>query len=172
MLTGQRKTAVVRLRWADVDLIHREAKFTMKTRGENKRHHSVPLTARMLGIVGMFPKVGPFIFTYECQRNSPRRADRPVRISGERFPFSVQGWSRQWRAALRDARIDDFRWHDLRHTAASRLLRSVHNLKMVQELLGHQSIDQTARYAHITKSDLRRALEQADESRILTAVAS
>lgn len=170
MLTGQRKKAVVRLRWKDVDLVGREAKFTMKTRGENKREHSVPLTARMIGIIKMFPKIGPFVFTYECRRNAPRRRDRPARIRGERFPFSVQGWTRQWRAALREARIDDFRWHDLRHTAASRLLRSVHNLKMVQELLGHQSIDQTARYAHITKTDLRRALEQADNGAKLTAV--
>lgn len=162
MLTGQRKKAVVRLKWADVDVARREARFTMKTRGVNKRIHPIPLTTRMLRIINTFPKVGPFVFTYECRRNAPRRADRPARIRGERFPFSTQGWTRQWRAALQEAKVEDFRWHDLRHTAASRLLRSVPNLKMVQELLGHRSIDQTARYAHITKNGLRDALEQAD----------
>lgn len=170
MLTGQRKKAVVRLRWADVDVARREARFTMKTRGVNKRIHPIPLTTRMLRIINAFPKVGPFVFTYECRRNAPRRADRPARIRGERFPFSPQGWTRQWRAALQEAKVEDFRWHDLRHTAASRLLRSVPNLKMVQELLGHRSIDQTARYAHITKSGLRDALEQADDGAKLRVV--
>lgn len=171
MLTGQRKRAVVRLRWSDINFALGEARFELKTRGEHKRINVVPLSSRMLDIIKQFEKVGPYVFTYVCQRAAPRRGDRPTRVKGERFPFSVQGWTRQWRAALNEADVQDFRWHDLRHTAASRLLRTVPNLKMVQELLGHCSIDQTARYAHINKEGLREALEQVDSRSTLRAVA-
>jgi integrase len=160
LLSGQRKTAVVKLRWADVDLDEQQAKFVLKGRGEKKRVHVLPLTARMVQIISGRPRVGPYVFTYECRRDGPRRADRVVRIKGLRFPFSPQGWTRQWRAALRKAGIDNFRWHDLRHSAATRLLSTTNNLKIVQEVLGHQSIQQTARYAHLSLDDLRRAMEQ------------
>ncbi|MFL5181568.1 MAG: tyrosine-type recombinase/integrase, partial [Microvirga sp.] len=52
-----------------------------------------------------------------------------------------------------------YRWHDNRHTRATRLLRRSGNLKMVQKLLGHQKIETTAKYAHVTMDDLRAALD-------------
>lgn len=172
LLSGQRKSAVVKLRWADVDLDERQATFVLKGRGEKKRMHVLPLTPRMVEIITNRPRVGPFVFTYECRRNGPRRADRVARIKGLRFPFSPQGWTRQWRAALRKACIDNFRWHDLRHSAATRLLSTTNNLKIVQEVLGHQSIQQTARYAHLSLDDLRRAMEQVESGPQITRSAA
>lgn len=162
ILCGQRKKAVIRLRWCDIDWETLEATIFLKTKGENKREHKFPLTARMVEIIRSRPKVGIYIFTYECRRNAPHRADRPARIKGNRFPFSPQGWSRQWRKALAEAQVNDFRWHDLRHTAATRLLRRVNNLKAAQKLLGHTTIDQTARYAHVFNDDLRTMMEDAE----------
>jgi len=49
--------------------------------------------------------------------------------------------------------------HDLRHTAATRTLRTVKNLKIVQAQLGHSSIQATARYAHVMTDDVRDAME-------------
>jgi integrase len=86
MLTGQRKKAVVRLRWADVDLVHREAKFTMKTRGETKREHVVPLTGRMLTIINRFPKV--------ARSSSPTSAAAPLRVGATGPRASVESGSR------------------------------------------------------------------------------
>lgn len=105
LLTGQRKKAVVRLRWSDINFALGEARFELKTRGEHKRINVVPLSSRMLDIIKQFEKVGPYVFTYVCQRPAPRRHDRPARVRGERFPFSVQGWTRQWRAALQEADV-------------------------------------------------------------------
>lgn len=54
-------------------------------------------------------------------------------------------------AAIRRAGIDDFRFHDLRHTFASQVLLRGGSLKDIQELLGHKDIRTTMRYAHLTQ---------------------
>ncbi|TNJ41558.1 tyrosine-type recombinase/integrase, partial [Phaeobacter sp. B1627] len=63
-----------------------------------------------------------------------------------------------FRAALGKAEIEDFRFHDLRHTFATRMLRATGNLKLVSRLLGHTSIETTMRYAHVLDTDLADAM--------------
>jgi integrase len=63
-----------------------------------------------------------------------------------------------WLAALAEAKITDLRWHDLRHTFATRLMMHTGNLKIVQEACGHANITMTARYAHVSQSDLAEAM--------------
>jgi len=64
--------------------------------------------------------------------------------------------------ALKKAGIDDFKFHDLRHTFASTLLRSGEPLHKVQRLLGHTTPTMTQRYAHMALSDLKQAIEKID----------
>lgn len=160
ILSGQRKSEIVTLRWSDVDL--QGARATVDAKGGKR--HTIPLSPRMVAIIRSQPKVCPQVFTYVCTRKAPRRADRPARIVGERYPFSKQGWNRQWRKALKDAGIEDYRFHDNRHTAATRNLRASGNLKGVSKLLGHSSVTVTARYAHALEDDVR-AMLFATESR-------
>ena len=160
LLSGQRRTEIVTLRWSDVDLAAGRATFAVK----GGHQHTIPLSPRMIALIANQPKVCPQVFTYVCLRPSPKRGDRPQRKKGERYPFSKQGWTRQWRAALKEAGIDDYRFHDNRHTAATRNLRSSGNMKAVQRLLGHHDIQTTARYAHVQDEDLRSVLF-ATESR-------
>lgn len=142
------------------------AKFKIKAEADG--WHTIPLTARMIEIIRSRPRVCPQVFTYECKRSAPpiRRGDKmlPSRKKGQRYPFGKQGWSREWRAALKAAGIEDFRFHDLRHTAGSRITRACGNLKVTQKVLGHTSITTTARYAHASDDDVRRAMA-AVESR-------
>lgn len=162
MLSSQRRSAVIGLRRIRVDLDAMRAEVF--TKGD--RWHKFPLTKRMAEIIATRPVVEgcDFVFTYECTRPSPSRSDRPKRRKGQRYPFSKQGWYRQWRKALTDAGIEDFRFHDLRHTGISRLVRASGNLKLGMKLADHSNVSTTSRYAHVLEDDLRNAMS-ADESR-------
>ena len=60
---------------------------------------------------------------------------------------------------LKNANIKNFRFHDLRHTVATRMVESGTDLVVVQEILGHSSIQTTMRYAHPVPENKKRAIE-------------
>lgn len=69
-----------------------------------------------------------------------------------------------WTAALKEAKIRNLRWHDLRHSFATRLMASTKNIKLVQVACGHGSIATSTRYAHIDDADLVEALAGISKS--------
>jgi integrase len=75
---------------------------------------------------------------------------------------------RHWfNRAVREAGIRDFRWHDLRHTFASRLrIRGV-PLETIADLLGHKGLTMTRRYAHLGPSQLHEAVSRLAENPVL-----
>jgi integrase len=64
-----------------------------------------------------------------------------------------------WRRYKKHAGVENFRFHDTRHTAATRTLRAC-NLKVVQELLGREDIATTAKYAHAMIEDCAQRWKQ------------
>jgi site-specific recombinase XerD len=69
-------------------------------------------------------------------------------------------WRRWFDEAIEAAKIENFTWHDLRHTFASRLVMAGVDLSTVQKLLGHKSILMTQRYAHLAPGHLQDAVEK------------
>jgi integrase len=89
-------------------------------------------------------------------------------------PYTTHGLDSALGRATAKAGIANLHFHDLRHTAATRLLRKTGNLKMVQKLLRHENIETTQRYAHVLDEDLRAGLdaladEEAEERQKVTS---
>jgi integrase len=170
LLTGWRLKEVRLLRWSDVELAERTAKTRIKG-GKLARR---PLTDEMLCLIANQPKAGPFVFTYVCQKSRKAFVDskgrlNPARLEGERYPFTQWGWRGEWAKALKEAGIVAFRFHDLRHTRGTRILRHTGNLALAKEALKHVSVKTTLRYAHASDEDVRRGLD-ASESRTIPEV--
>ncbi|MCB2212374.1 site-specific integrase [bacterium] len=65
-----------------------------------------------------------------------------------------------WRTALKKAKIQDFRWHDLRHTAITRMAKQGATLMELQLYSGHSSAEMVRKYAHLTESQIGDKVEQ------------
>lgn len=167
LLSGWRLLEVRMLRWSDLNLSQGIATTPVKGGDMLKRL----LTPELVAIISNQPKAGPFVFTYICQKSRRGHTDQtgrthPARLKGERYSFSQSGWRKPWAQALKDAGIDAFRFHDLRHTRGTRILRATGNLAAAKEALKHRHIRTTLRYAHAADDDVRRALE-VSESRTI-----
>lgn len=66
---------------------------------------------------------------------------------------------KSWNTVLKNAKINNFRWHDLRHHFASKLVMAAVPLNTVRELLGHSDIKMTLRYSHLAPGHMREAVE-------------
>ena len=65
----------------------------------------------------------------------------------------------------------DLHWHDLRHEGACRLLGNGVDIRIIQLMLGHASVQQTQRYLNVTDEELRKGLEVSWRRRTLKMVA-
>jgi len=76
-------------------------------------------------------------------------------------PLDAQNFvNRVFLPALKKAGIEGFRWHDLRHTFASRLAIAGVDLHTIQELMGHKTLAMTMRYAHLSPGHKLAAVQQ------------
>lgn len=155
--SGWRRGEVIGLRWADCDLQARQATTRIKGGDTVKR----PLTATLIALIANQPRVGPFVFTYVCKKT------RLKRRAGERYPMTATVLRSAMKAAKAGAEIENFRFHDFRHTRGTRIVRNTGSLAAAQRALAHRSIKTTLRYAHVLDDDVRNALD-ASESRTIT----
>jgi len=156
IVAGLRLDEACSLRWSDVDFGNRRVWIT----GKGNKRAPIPLAPSMRDI--LWPLRGhhaEFVFTYiaERTRTIPKIGER--RIAGQRYPITYEGLKTTFRRKRETAKILDFRFHDLRHTAATRILRGSKNLKVVQTVLRHEDIATTMRYAHVLDEDVLAGIE-------------
>jgi integrase len=132
----------------------RRGELTSITRGD------VDLRAKVVAICGGYSKAGR---ARHIQLNSEaievlKRYKK--QHSGEGRIFTVHSVKKAWGELLTKAKISGFRWHDLRHSFASRLVMKGVDLNTVRELLGHSSLTMTLRYAHLVPEHKAAAVEK------------
>lgn len=137
--TGARQGEILGLKWADVDLVRGRAIFHDTKNGERR---SAPVAGHALEVLKELNKVrrldSDMLFPHP--KNRPQKPQKPVDI---RTP---------WLTACKKAEIHDFKFHDLRHTAASYLAMNGASLAEIAEILGHKTLVMVKRYAHLTES--------------------
>lgn len=139
--TGMRRGEQYRLRWQDVNLKTGIITIPRSKHGE-KRHIPVNSAARAALETLWLRRTAP---GYVCAGTEAERG---------------RDWRRWFEEAIKKAEIANFRWHDLRHTFASRLVMAGVDLRSVQELLGHKTIAMTVRYSHLAPTHLQEAVER------------
>ncbi|MHC4070514.1 MAG: tyrosine-type recombinase/integrase [Planctomycetota bacterium] len=133
MNTGLRRGELFHLRWADIDLIRKIA-VVRAGNAKSCRTRHVPLNSEAVLTLRRWKKTAT-----SSEWVFPSKA-------GSRLT-SIKT---SWHTVLRKAGITDFRWHDLRHHFASRLVMVGVDLNTVRELLGHSDLAMTLRYAHLS----------------------
>jgi integrase len=90
-----------------------------------------------------------------------RKGDHPFVFPGRAPNTPVMQPNHAFHTILKEAKISDFRIHDLRHTFASHMVQSGATLLDVQKTLGHATPSMSMRYSHLSDTGLRERAEQA-----------
>ena len=157
--TGARRGELINLQWDDVDLRVREASLDPQT-GEVRAalgHAIVRQTKN--GETRVLPLVGKAL-----------EAPRALKLQGSASPWvfaqpsglpgPYENFDGVWYAALEAAGIQDFRFHDLRHTTASYLAAQGASLLEIADTLGHKTLSMVKRYSHLAQSHKVNAIEK------------
>ena len=146
LVTGLRKDNVVSLEWSQVDMQRRVAWFH-PDQTKNRKALAIPLNAEAVAVLQrQAGKHATRVFTYQppAKKDEQPRDPRPVNEVN----------TRAWQKALKRAGIENFRWHDLRHTWASWHVQAGTPLQALQELGGWSSYEMVLKYAHLSAEHL------------------
>ena len=130
LTTGARKGELLALRWSDLDLDIATASLARSKNGDRR---VLPLTESL--VAELRKHIG---------------APGALVFASRRRPDTHYNFHTSWCKALRDAHVRSFRFHDLRHTAASMLAMSGASLIEIADVLGHRNLSVTKRYSHLT----------------------
>jgi integrase len=131
--TGMRRGELVELRWSNVNLEAQTAHLPMTKNGMAR---TVPLSTKAVGILTALPRS----------------------IDGRVIPVKGITLHAAFRKACKRAGIADFHWHDLRHTAITRLAQKLPNVIELAAVSGHRSLAMLKRYYHPSATELARKL--------------
>jgi integrase len=133
--TGMRQSEIMNLKWRDIDLQKGRITLHETKNGERRVVHVAGHALKLLHDLDKIRRI-------DTQLLFPSK-ENPLKPIDLRFP---------WETALKASKIEDFRFHDLRHSAASELAMNGASLAEIAEVLGHRTIQMTKRYSHLSES--------------------
>ena len=145
-----RKGKILNLSWDKVDFENRVIRIDHTKNGE---YRAIPMNQRLFETLKMVDNHSNFVF---------HREDG-ARFGNVRTAFN---------AAVRRSGIEKYRFHDMRHTFATRLVMAGADLRSVQELLGHKTISMTMRYSHPTPKHRMWSVELLDLQKKTTTIST
>ncbi len=140
LTTGARKGELLALRWADID---RERAVAYVRSSKNGDRRMLPLTPAVLEELNRFGGV-----------------EHALLFGSERRPGKPMQFDAAWQLALKEARIDNFRFHDLRHSCASYLAQQGASLVELADVLGHRTMRMVMRYSHLSSESKARLVNR------------
>lgn len=140
--TGMRQGEILSLKWKNIDL----------SRSQLALHETKNNERRAVPIVGLAHEV-------LTKLSKVRRIDSPFVFPGKdpNVPTTIR---KAWGVVLQQAEIEDFRFHDLRHTTASYLAMNGATLAEIAEVLGHKTLQMVKRYAHLSEAHTSSVVER------------
>lgn len=132
--TGGRKSEIFYLKWSHVDFERRCLYFLDTKNGESRSAPMIQAVYDELKKLRLVPRIGTdYIFT-------------------RRDGLAPLEMKKHYQKAFKDAELKDFKFHDLRHTAASYLAMSGATLVEISQILGHKTMQMVKRYAHLAEN--------------------
>jgi integrase len=144
--TGARSGELLSIRWKDVDLQRGIITLHETKNGERR---SLPLRGHALNLM--------------LERAKVRRIDTDLVFPSNVDPLRPINLRQPWETALQRAEIDDFHWHDLRHSCASYLAMNGATLAEIAEVLGHKTLQMVKRYAHLSEAHTAKVVSKMNE---------
>jgi integrase len=143
--TGARQGEILSLKWEQVDL-RRKTIILYKTKNNEVR--TLSLVEHALNEVRKLNKV--------------RNIDTDLLFPGRKRnqPIDIRA---AWGKALEKAEVSDFRFHDLRHSAASYLAMSGATLTEIADILGHKTLQMVKRYSHLTEQHTSKVVSKMNK---------
>ena len=145
--TGARKSELLNLLWSQIDLAGQKI-ILDETKNEERR------------VLPIFGKAHELLTVRSMTR---RRLDTDLLFPGRNNPKVPQDLTHPWQRAIKEAQIEDFRWHDLRHSAASYLAMSGATPTDIAAILGHKTLQMVKRYAHLSESHVAGIVERMNK---------
>ncbi len=142
--TGMRRGEILGLRWEQVDLRHG---FILLDTTKNGERREIPIDTTLEFLFQDILEDAKSEYVFTDKNGKP-----------------YKGIKRSFKTALKEVGIRDFRFHDMRHTFASHLAMKGVDLKTIQELLGHKSLNMTLRYAHLSPGHKKKAVNILDKA--------
>ena len=139
--TGMRRGEILNLRWNDIDF---DKYYIFIKEAKSGVARKVPMNSLVAETLKDIKRESNFVFY------NPKKRDRRKNV------YTA------FKSACRKIGIPDFRFHDLRHTAATLMVMGGVDLVTVKEILGHSRIEMTMRYAHPTSENKRKAVAVLD----------